>query len=122
MYAVRGSSTTPFGAGRALGGATVAVPVGAPARTQRAIRSSCAGVSRLAVCPTNGFESFPGGHGGITPARVAASISAACALASPALVSANGATPPTVWQPAHFVAKIGATSAYVGAASPLTAE
>ena len=34
--------------------------------------------------------------------------------------SENGAIPPGVWQPAHFSAKIGATSAHVGALPEVT--
>ena len=39
----------------------------------------------------------------------------ACAFADFAERSENGAIPPSVWQPAHFAAKIGATLAHVGA-------
>src|SRR6266496_3850688 len=43
-------------------------------------------------------------------------MASACAAAVRALRSENGAIPPGVWQPAHFSAKTGATSAHVGAA------
>lgn len=38
-------------------------------------------------------------------------------LAAEADLSEKGAMPPGVWQPAHFSAKIGATSRQVGAAA-----
>jgi hypothetical protein len=43
----------------------------------------------------------------------------ACACADLADRSEKGAMPPGVWQPAHFWAKIGATSFQVGAATLL---
>src|SRR5947208_3765312 len=120
MYAVRGSKTSPFGALGFAGGATRG-PVCAPPSTQLAIKSSSRTVSCRLRCPTNGFESRPGGQGGITCACVIALISCACARASLAVASENGAMPPTVWQPTHLLWKIGATSAYVAPGPPLTA-
>src|SRR5262249_37586544 len=73
-------------------------------------------------CPTNDGESGPGGQGGITRACVTARISCAHLRASPAVVSGNGAIPPSVWQPAHLPAKIGATFAYVTRGPPRTAQ
>src|SRR4051812_4538199 len=70
-------------------------------------------------------ESSPGIHGGISPAFVIRTIPAACALASAAVVSENGAIPPSRWHDAHFASRIGATSRlYVGpeAAEPRTAS
>jgi hypothetical protein len=55
-------------------------------------------------------ESLPGIHGGINPAFVMRTIPDACAFASAAVVSANGAIPPSRWHDAHFVSRIGATS------------
>jgi hypothetical protein len=57
-----------------------------------------------------GAESGPGIHGGIAPDRVICTIPCACALASGAVVSENGAIPPTLWQDAHFASRMGATS------------
>ena len=51
------------------------------------------------------------------PSWVIVRIAAACALADRAEVSENGAIPPLMWQPAHLVAKIGATSVHVGVAT-----
>src|SRR4051812_1907832 len=45
-------------------------------------------------------------------------ISCAWSCACCAFSNENGAIPPGMWHPAHFAAKIGATSAYVGAAAP----
>src|SRR5439155_19834087 len=112
MYAAGGWKTSPFGAAGFGGGARLG-PTRAPAATQRAIKSSSCAVSCRLLCPTNGFESGPGGQGGILRACVITSISCAWVCASAALVSEKGATPPTVWQPAHLPMKIGATSAYV---------
>jgi len=57
-----------------------------------------------------GAESLPGIHGGIRPAFVSRTIPAACDCASPAVVSENGAMPPSRWHDAHFESRIGATS------------
>src|SRR6185436_2336144 len=56
----------------------------------------------------------------MAPLLVTARIALACAAADRALVSENGAMRPVLWHPAHFPAKIGATSAHPGAAATLT--
>ena len=58
----------------------------------------------------SGAESAPGIHGGIKPAFVSRTIPDAWARASAAVVSENGAMPPSRWQVAHFASRIGATS------------
>lgn len=67
-------------------------------------------------CPRYAGESGPGIHGGMRPSFVITRMPFAYAAAVRALRRENGAMPPGVWQPAHFSAKIGATSVQVGAA------
>src|SRR5262245_9023667 len=114
MYARAGASVTtlPGGFAPVAGGAGVRPPalIGAPAFTQAASVSSSFVVNTRTFWPMYGGESGPGIHGGIRCALVAAIIACACAFASFAVVSANGAIPPTRWQSTQCAARIGPTS------------
>ena len=85
-----------------------------PARDQLFLRRR---EDRAWDCPRYAGESWPGIQGGMRPSCVMTRMPFACACADFADRSENGAMPPGVWQPAHFSAKIGATSAHVGVAA-----
>src|SRR6478609_7105932 len=89
---------------------SLALPAGAPFAAHLASVASSAAVRRRLSRPMIVAESGPGIHGGIKPAFVMRTIPAACALASAAVVSENGAIPPRRWHEAHFASRIGATS------------
>src|SRR5437764_10382094 len=99
MYgrATESVTTLPGGFAAVEGGAGVGppAPIGAPACTQAASVDSSLSVNTRTLWPMYAGESGPGIHGGIRCALVAAMIAWACAFASFALVSANGAIPPT---------------------------
>ena len=99
------------------------LPAGAPPAAHRASVESSVEVSRRRSRPMIGAESSPGIHGGIRPAFVRRTMPAACALASAAVVSENGAMPPSRWHEAHLASRIGATSRlYVGPDKRVDAE
>ena len=89
---------------------SAALPDGAPFAAHWASVASSSLVRRRLSRPMIDAESAPGIHGGIRPAFVIRTIPAACALASAAVVSGNGAIPPRRWHEAHFASRIGATS------------
>ncbi len=110
----------PAGAAAARGRrGAVPVPARAPESTQAAIVAFSAAVSCRCPWPRYGGDSGPGIHGGMRPAATTSAIRVACRRASRALVSAKGAIPPAVWQPAHFERTIGPTSRFhVGGSAP----
>ena len=62
-------------------------------------------------------ESAPGIQGGMVPFCVRRRMKGANAWAVLGDLIEKGATPPGVWQPAHFAAKTGATSFQLGVAA-----
>src|SRR4051812_31489563 len=93
------------------------LPMRAPPRTQRAISAFSAVVRMRCDWPRYAGESCPGIQGGMRPSCVMTRMRLAYAFASRGDRSENGAMPPGVWQPAHFCANTGPTSAHVGAAA-----
>jgi Uncharacterised nucleotidyltransferase len=91
------------------GGTSAPGGAGVPARSHAASVASSELVSTRRDSPRYGGESAPGGHGGISRACVIFTIARAYCLASAAVVSAKGATPPSVWHETQCALRMVAT-------------
>ncbi len=115
--------------GRSALGAAGGAPTGVPRRAPPG-RTACDCAQRISVSrswsssvrrawPTYRGDRADGGHGGMRRSWSAATISGARLERSRSVRKANGAIPPSRWQPRHVSRTIGATSrAKSGAALP----